>query len=421
MDTVLVSAEYPPLAGGVGDYTRRLALALQEASTRVAVLSSVGGAGLPQDPWDVHPLVPGWGWGCLRAIGGFVRRHRPQIVHLQFQTGAYGMHPAVHFLPEVLRRLAAPPRFVVTVHDLRLPYLFPKAGLLRHFVVGHLLRGADAVVVTNGADYARLQGAGRPARDVLRPLRRGKLRRPPCLIPLGSSLTLIPAGYDAASWRQRLGLSPGEQLLGHFGLLHRTKGADLLVRALASLRKAGRPARLVMVGGATGATDPGNAPFRDSLRALIARLGLEQAVLWTGVCPEEEAAGHLKACDLVVLPYRDGASFRRSSLIAALALGCAVVTTVPLDPAEVSLGPGRPTVEDGVNVAMVSGGDVSGLVTILGDLLQRPPQRQRLGQGAQRLGRAFRWDEVGRQTHALYAGLLSSRPVVDSTGCDSTC
>jgi glycosyltransferase involved in cell wall biosynthesis len=410
MKTVLVSAEYPPMVGGVGDYTHRLALALLNESVQVSVVTSATAAGgLPPNRVEVHRLVRGWGWACLRTVGRTARQQSAQILHLQFQTGAYGMHPAVHFLPEVLRRLPTPPRLVVTMHDLRVPYLFPKAGPLRHMMVTRLLRGADAIVVTNGADLARLRGAGRPARDLLRPVRPGRLRRSPELIPLGSSLAPPPPDYDGVAWRRRLGLEPEEALLGHFGLLHPSKGADLLVRTVARLRDAGRPARLLLVGGDAGASDSGNVAFRDSLRALIGQLGLEEVVLWTGVCPAEEAAGHLSACDLVVLPYRDGASFRRSSLIAALALGCTVVTTVPLDREEVSLGPGRPTVEQGLNVTLVPPEDVEALTGVAAGLLERPSQRQQLAQGARELGRAFRWDEVGRRTHALYADLLGAR------------
>ncbi|MGC8959870.1 MAG: glycosyltransferase [Chloroflexia bacterium] len=407
MRVVLLSAEYPPMEGGVGDYTRRLALALRGEGLEVVILTSAGVGGLPEDDLEVYPGVRDWGWGCLPALVRFLRWSRPEVMHLQYQTGAYRMHPAIHFLPEALHRLPAPPALVVTMHDLRLPYLFPKAGPLRPWVVLHLLRRAAAVVVTNGADRGRLRGAGRPARDLLEALPPGKLSTPLALIPLGSSLPTELPGYDRASWRARLGLRSGEALLGYFGLLHPTKGADLLVEALAGLRRAGRPARLLIVGGGSGSTDPGNVPFARALREHIASEGLEEAVLWSGPCPAEEAAALLRACDLVVLPYRDGASFRRSSLVAALSLGCPVLTTHPQDPAEVALEEGRPALRDGENVALVPPGDGAALASAIAALLDAPERLRRLGEEAGRLGRAFRWEEVGRKTHALYEALLS--------------
>lgn len=418
-NVVLLGAEYPPLEGGIGDYTRQLALVLREQGVAACVLTSTDAAGLPGDPLEVHPVVRRWGWGSLWTIARLLRQRCPDVVHLQYQTGAYRMHPAIHFLPDVLRRLPSAPRLVVTMHDLRLPYLFPKAGRLRHRVVAHLLQGADAVVVTNGGDLARLgvsppglplprpsegdaHAEGLPPGPILQPLPPNALRRPPVLIPLGSSLPPVLPGYDRPAWRARLGIPAEAALLGYFGLLHPSKGAELLLQALPALRPG---AHLAFVGGGTGATDPGNAAFAAALRDEIARQGLEGAVHWTGPCSALEAAAYLRACDLVVLPFRDGASFRRSSLVGALTLGAAVVTTQPLDPAEVWLEAGLPTLADGDNVALVPRDDAAALGSRIGALLADPGRRARLGQGAARLGQAFRWDRVGSQVRALYEDL----------------
>jgi glycosyltransferase involved in cell wall biosynthesis len=287
------------------------------------------------------------------------------------------------------------------MHDLRVPYLFPKAGPVRHWIVAHMLRGADAVVVTNGGDWMRLGQGVRADPNLLRPLSPHALRRAPALIPLASSLpTELPA-YDRQAWRVRLGIPMEAPLLGHFGLLHPSKGADMLVRALSRLPRA----HLLFVGGGTGVTDPGNAPFAAALRDDIVRLGLVERVHWTGHCPPEEAAAFLRACDVVAMPFRDGASFRRSSLVATLALGCAVVTTMPQDPAEVWLGAGQPTLMDGENVALVPPEEAT-WAAALGQLLADEAGRTRLGKGAARLGQAFRWEDVARKTGALYEQVL---------------
>jgi glycosyltransferase involved in cell wall biosynthesis len=413
MAILMITAEYPPLEGGIGDYTRLLALALLAQGQAVAILTSAAAPGLPGDPLEVYPLIRRWGWGCLRTITCFVRDHRPEILHVQYQTGAYHMHPAIHFLPDLLRCLPSPPYLVVTMHDLRVPYLFPKAGRARSWVVAHLLRGSDQVVVTNGGDWVRL-GADLSALPfpppflasrrgeassptLLRPLSPHTLRRPPALIPLASSLPTDLPGYDGRPWRTRLGIPLEAPLLGHFGLLHPSKGADLLVRALARLPQA----HLLFVGGGTGATDPGNAPFAAALRDEIVHLGLAHKVHWTGRCPAGEAAAYLRACDVIAMPFRDGASFRRSSLVAALALGCAVVTTTPRDPAEVWLGEGQPTLTDGENATLVPP-DEAPLAAALARLLQDPAGRARLAEGAARLGQAFTWEKVGGRTRELF-------------------
>ena len=59
---------------------------------------------------------------------------------------------------------------------------------------------------------------------------------------------------------------------------------------------------------------------------------------WTAACsgrghqPDEEVAADFSAIDVLVMPYEDGMSMRRSTLTAALANGCAIVTTHPEAP-----------------------------------------------------------------------------------------
>ena len=52
-------------------------------------------------------------------------------MHIQYQSAAYGLHPAVNYLPWRLRALQHRPAIGATFHDLRFPYIFPKAGPLR--------------------------------------------------------------------------------------------------------------------------------------------------------------------------------------------------------------------------------------------------------------------------------------------------
>src|SRR5712691_5564112 len=110
----LLTAEYPPDVGGVGDYTRRLGEALAALGAGVEVLTGrgVGRAGgfpaLPESrPPDQPPVrrwVPSWGWRGRRALIAALRELAPDVVNIQYQTAAYGMRPTINLLPLTLRR-----------------------------------------------------------------------------------------------------------------------------------------------------------------------------------------------------------------------------------------------------------------------------------------------------------------------------
>ena len=72
--------------------------------------------------------------------------------------------------------------------------------------------------------------------------------------------------------------------------------------------------------------------FAEEVRRQIDRMGLQSRIQWTGREASEAISADLNAVDICLLPYADGASLRRGTLMAALANGCAIVTTAPQTP-----------------------------------------------------------------------------------------
>ncbi|MBN1660881.1 MAG: glycosyltransferase family 4 protein [Anaerolineae bacterium] len=391
MKVLFITGEFPPMEGGIGDYTRTLGQTLAAGGCDVHVLTSMQASPVPG--LTVHPLVEQWGWGFWRILRTLVRRERPAVVHIQYQAAAYAMHPAVNLLPRWFR--AGPrshphrPRFAVTFHDLRVPYLFPKAGPLRRQAILELARSSDATIVTNREDYDRL------SRDL------SSAARPPALIPIGSAITphLLP-GYDRDAWRARYRVSPGELLICHFGFINARKGVDTLLDALHLLTTSHSDevsVCLLMMGGRTGASDPTNVAFLERIEAQIERLDLGDRVHWTGYLPPEEVSACFAAADVCAFPFRDGASFLHSSFHTALVHGVPIVTTQP----RVHL----PELVDGENMLLVAREDAPALAHALLRLAGDPVLRTRLGVGAQVLSTSFRWDQIAADTLALYHDL----------------
>lgn len=378
MNILLISGEFPPMVGGMGDYTRELAKALAKLGHRVSVLTSVLGQE-GGESFALYPRVSKWGFSSWKTIITLLREIEPQILHLQYQAAAYGMHPSINLLPWCLRLIR--PFLFVTFHDLRVPYLFPKAGAVRRWAIAALAKGCDGVIVTNVQDEAEARGYGLE----------------PYLVPIGSNISpRLPPGYDREEWRARWGVKD-ETLLSYFGLLHESKGVETLLRALARLLEEGERVKLLMVGGKIGASDSTTIDYAHRMEALWRELGLADQLLWTGHLDDEEVSANLLASDICVLPYKDGVSLRRGSLMAALAHGLPLIST-------------RPSIQvkeliEGENIVLVPPDDVEALAAKIQELAASEGLRRRLGDGAKRLSQAFSWERIAEETVALYSSL----------------
>ena len=398
MRILFITGEYPSMQGGVGDYTRRLGQALGELGADVHVLTHMDAGGdhlrvsaAAYEP-TVYPELERTGWNLWGAARRFTRELRPEVVHIQYQSAAYGLHPAVNYLPWRLRVLPHRPAIGATFHDLRFPYIFPKAGPLRWQAVLALARGSDANVITNPADWSRLAQAG--------------LTQKLHAIPIGSNIECQPpANYDRARQRAQWGADADTWLMAYFGFLNAGKGGETLMRGLAELVRAGRPARLLMVGGKVGASDPTNQVYLEHVERLTVDLGVADRVQWTGFTDSDQVSANLLAADCAVLPYREGATLRHGSLMAALAHGLPIVST--LAGAGVEVDPGLfPILRDGESALLVPPEEPVRLAASVERLMSDRELRLRLAQGALQLSKQFTWDAIARRHLEVYGRLL---------------
>lgn len=408
MRIALLSAEYPPAPGGIGDYTQHLGRALFSRGHALSVWTTDSTGWVAVNPESGSrrpmPLLPlnkaqPWGWRAWRSVLGLVAEEQPDILHIQYQTGAYGMHPAINFLPWRVRRVPNRPRIIVTAHDLLEPYLFPKAGPLRRHVTFQMLADADAVVVTNGDDLERV-------------IKAKQFAVAPRLIPIGSNIAVAPpAGYERMAWRARLGVGEEETLVAYFGLMGRSKGVDMLVAAIAQLP---REVKLLIIGGE--ATAPQDVAYRAQVLAQIEALNLAERVITTGHVDEQDVSAYLLTADVAALPFDDGASFRRGSLLAALAHGLPVVTTWPKEEEKRRQAEGEihfqfpaSSLRNGEHVMLVPPGEPAALAAAISQLAEDSELRKRLGLAGKHVASALSWPSIAEQHEQLYTQLLATR------------
>ncbi len=387
----LVTGEYPPMEGGVGAFTQELAQALFQLGHQIHIITKRDAwpTDIPktaknlQEPINLtfaqlHPNIRHWRWSALHQIVSLVERYEFDLINIQYQAAAFNMRsPSVNLMPWRFKHICPT---VVTFHDLRVPYLFPKAGRLRETAVNFMAKQANGVIVTNPQDLNKLQQKKIGVERLIQ-------------IPIGSNITarnVLPAEMQAV--RAELNLGANDLLLGYFGFLNETKGADTLLQALTKL-----PANihLVFIGGRTGTSDTANnQQFFEQLDQMIIDLNLSERVHWTGFVEDHHVSTYLNTADLMVMPYKDGVSLRRGTLMAALAHGRPLISTTPSVP--------MPELAHNQNIWLVPPDDVPRLANAIETVLADQNLQAKLGKGAKAVADLFTWDKIAQQTADFY-------------------
>ncbi len=243
----------------------------------------------------------------------------------------------------------------------------------------HIVAAADRIVAANAverADLVRHYGAAA-----------ARIR----VIPCGVDTTLF-APLPQAEARRCLGLGPGPLLL-YVGRIAPIKGLDTLLEAVRRLRQAGRPVRLLVVGGETDEPRDGHEA---DVRALAGRLGLDGAVTFVGPQPQQALRCWYAAADVTVLP----SYYESFGMVALEAMACGT-------PVIASRVGGLPsTVRDGLTGLLVPDGDAETLAAGIARVLDTPDLRRRLAREGVRWAAQHRWPCVAEAVCRVYADLV---------------
>jgi glycosyltransferase involved in cell wall biosynthesis len=304
----LVTGEYAPAPGGVADYSHSLARALAAAGDEVHVWAPAVQGSLAQDAGiRLHPLPGTFGPQALTILSRDLRREpSPQRLLIQYVPHAFGMRAlnlAFCLWVAALRK----PQVWVMFHEVALPWAGIRqwranaASAVTRVMAGLLANRADRVFMSIPGWEPILRGCT--------PGWHGGT-----WLPIPSNVPTSAPAAAVAKVRSRLA-AKGDSVVGHFG----TYGA-LIARTLRpileGLMRADRRRVALLVG-------RGSEEFAREL-AQAASFG-DRVVAADNLEPED-VASHLLACDVLVQPYPDGVSSRRTSVMAGLALGVPVAT-----------------------------------------------------------------------------------------------
>lgn len=356
----ILSCEYPPQIGGVSSYVGNVA------------------AGLAREGHDVHVWCPPAGSARADVTGvmvhGELGRFRPKDVRrtgrllnafpaprrllVQWVPHGYGYRSMnLPFCLWLASRARSGDLVDLMVHE---PFLAfagrwtqHGAAAVHRLMTMVLLRAARRVWVSTPAWRDALAPFA-PSRDLVFDW-----------LPIPSPVEPLDEPQAVAAVRSRL--SPAAHVVGHFGLYSRLTAEPMkavIPRVLDRMR--GSVALLM---------GQGSEQLRSDILSERSELG--PRVHAAGVLPASALSHHLQACDLLVQPYPEGITSRRTSTMAPLAHGLAVVTTE-----------GRASEpiwrEEGA-VALARAGDLDGIVAAVERLLEDDVARRALGARARAL------------------------------------
>jgi len=236
---------------------------------------------------------------------------RGAVVVVQYNPFSYGRRGFAPALIADLARMRGQ-HISLMVHEPYLPATNWRTFLMgtwQRFQLRRLLALASSVGLSTESFRSYL-----PSRDRSRAVH----------LPVGSPLP--DARARRFELRARIGARAGQLVVVVYGSAHPSRLAGHCVRAIEKLSAGGRDPLVLNLGA--------NAP---------ALPGVPQAarVLRPGPLPAEELGAWLAAADLALLPFVDGASTRRTTLIAALQQEvCVLSTDGPLTDRELAVGPG---------------------------------------------------------------------------------
>lgn len=301
-------------------------------------------------------VAPSYLWSFRRAVARAIAEFRPDVIHAHWWIPAGWVATRQRQVPVVITCLGS---------DVR---LLGQSALLRAFARGVFPR-ARAVTTVSSV----MRGDVRTALPGLEATVRLEVR------PLPVDLPLFERGASVQK------VTPPRILFA--GNLIAAKGVDILLAAFAKVRGRGISCRLKFLG-------EGNA--RDALARAAERLGVAEAVDWSGFVPMDRMPEEYGAATVVALPSRGARGEGLPlSLVEALIGGAAVVATPAGGVPEIIL--------DRDTGLLVPDGDVDALAEALATLLTDAALRERLVRaGRARVTERFAPGPAAERFLALY-------------------
>ncbi len=312
MNWHVITGEYPPQHGGVSDYTRQIARGLADLGDAVHVwappVESGGNGSAASDRGvTVHRLPNRFGFNGLRYLTREIDRlPGPKRLLVQYVPHAFGWKAAnLPFCFWIRSRRHE--SIWVMFHEVAYPFdrdetLSRNAlAVLNRVMATTIAASAERLFVSIPEWRTHIQELVAP-------------RAPVEWLPVPSGIQVVDDPVESMRLRAQYG--GGAPLVGHFGT-YGDSIRGILEPAAAALLDAS-DCRVLLVG---------RGSHRVARELVEQRRSLRDRVHGTDTLADDDVSRHVSACDVMLQPYPDGISTRRTSAMVALAHARPLVTT----------------------------------------------------------------------------------------------
>lgn len=405
MNALIISAAFPPLRSGGADFVHRLASELAVRAINVSVIAA-DGAVSHDDAIKMHRVSGKWNWQTIQQCVSIVKKLKPDLVDIIFAGWMYNDHPAITFLPTLIKQSCPGTRVIVHIESLG-GIMRDKSNLARaasryaaslisgrdriSYEYGTLLRDSDAIITLSERDRAELT-----KRDALVGAKSTTISPPP-IMPVVPKLS----EKERRVGRARLGLMDDRDLLlSFYGYIYPGKGLETLFEACKRMNSHGFNLKLMIVGDVPEKyvlEREGRPEYLDDLKKLARDLGIYEKIIWSEYAPygSSDPSTKLRMSDLCVFPFTHGINQHNSSFWFVAAHGLPIVSTRSSSTEDIFV--------DKQNVIFATANDPADLYAKIDQLSKDEELKTKVGNGAEELAnKRFSWTSCVDKTIAVF-------------------
>ncbi|MFK7946488.1 MAG: glycosyltransferase family 4 protein [Saprospiraceae bacterium] len=313
MKILTIVDTFPPVFGGVGEYTYFLLKELSFYGHKLSVICERHETIQSTNWCEVFPIVDDW--KALNQYIGKIKTINPDVVIIQYDNFSYHKFGTPFFFNLLILRIR-PIKVVIFFHEVRSK--FKRYGLFRFFNVSlqilntQLLHTLSGVSITSIPFYQKL---------IQKPFLSSK---PVKLIRIGSNITLDKTTKDISILANQLGLT-NHFIVGTFG--HKPRNINFIIETLPALLQQQSNVKLLIIGAF-------RSDILNKIKEKIQKLKLTKHIIFTGYLTKEEVSNYLRLIDIYLMLENvstdglwTGTSTRSGSLAAAMGTGKVIIGT----------------------------------------------------------------------------------------------